>query len=256
MTLRDALQEGIRLLGEMDTPFLDASVLLAHTLGISKEKLLASYPDPLSPEDEERYRACLNQRLAGLPVAYILWEKEFFGRPFKVDPRVLTPRPDTEILVEAALAAAEILRAEGVPLLRVADVCTGTGCIALTMVLEDSGLTMTASDLSGGAAEVFALNRAALCPDDGEASERIRFRRGDLLGEDPGPYDMILSNPPYLSSDEVAEMRSRAWPEPEMALEGGPDGLDLVRVLVAQSRDRLVKKGILLWRRHRHRCPP
>lgn len=246
MFLGEALQEGVRLLGGLDTPFLDAQVLLAHTLGLTREKLLASYPEPLSPKDRERYRSCLDQRLKGAPVAYIVGEKEFYGRPFRIDSRVLTPRPDTEILVEAALKAAKTLGAEGGPPLRVADVCTGSGCIALTLVLEAPLLTLTASDLSPDAAEVFAENRRILCPDGSEAARRIRFRLGDLLREDLGPYDMILSNPPYLTSREVLEMRSRGGTEPEMALDGGADGLEFLRIMVGQSRDRLVKKGYLI----------
>ena len=245
MSLGDALQEGSRLLEGVDTPFLDAQVLLAHTLGLTREKLLASFPEFLSRKNREKYRFYLDQRLKGIPVACIVGEKEFFGRPFRVNSRVLTPRPDTEIMVETALKAAETLRAEGFPSpLRTADVCTGSGCIALSLVLEDPLLRVTASDISPAAAEVFAENRRILCPDKGE--DLLRFRRGNLLEEDPGPYDMILSNPPYLTTEEVGKMRSGGWMEPELALDGGAEGLDFLRTISEQSRDRLVKKGYLI----------
>ena len=247
MTYREALQEGVRLLEESDTPFLDASVLLAHAAGRTREKLLASYPDPLNGASEKEYFRLLKRRLAGEPVAYLVGFKEFYGRPFRVDRRVLTPRPDTETLVEAGLTAAGVLRTEGATgLLYFADVCTGSGCVALTLVLEEPGTMMTASDLSDEAAEVFKINKEALCPEDSDASRRIKFRLGDLLSGDTGTYHVILSNPPYLTSGEVQDMRRRNWPEPEMALEGGPDGLDLVRKLIVQSRDRLVKNGYLI----------
>jgi len=247
MTCRDALKEGICLLEGTDSPFLDASVLLAHAAGMTREKLLASYPDPLDPASKDKYFQYLKRRLAGEPVAYLVGFKEFYGRPFLVDRRVLTPRPDTEALVETGLQAAAILRAEGVTgPLRLADVCTGSGCIALTMALEDPGIVMTASDLSEEAAEVFSANRKALCPDEGEASRRVIFRLGDLLSGDTRRYHVILSNPPYLTSNEVEEMKSRRWPEPALALEGGIDGLDLVKKLIEQSRDRLEKNGYLI----------
>jgi release factor glutamine methyltransferase len=247
MTCRHALQEGVRLLEGTDTPFLDASILLAHAAGWTREKLLASYPDTLDTASEEKFFQLLKQRLTGEPVAYLVGFKEFYGRPFLVDRRVLTPRPDTETLVEAGLKAAAALRTEGNSgSLKFADVCTGSGCVALTMALEDPGIVMTASDLSEEAAEVFAANRAALCPDESEASRRINFRLGDLLSGDPESYHVILSNPPYLTSDEVEEMKSRRWPEPALALEGGFDGLDLVRKLIGQSRDRLEKNGYLI----------
>jgi release factor glutamine methyltransferase len=247
MTYRDALGEGVRQLEGTETPFLDASVLLAHAAGLTREKLLASYPDRIETERVNAFFHLLSRRVAGEPVAYLVGFKEFYGRPFRVDRRVLTPRPDTEVLVEAGLKAALALREEGhMGLLNFADVCTGSGCVALTMTLEDPGLIMTASDLSEEAAEVFSANRAALCPDESEASRRIKFRLGDLLTDDPNIYQVILSNPPYLTSDEVEDMKSRHWPEPEMALEGGSDGLDLIRKLIQQSRDRLEKNGYLI----------
>ena len=247
MTYRDALGEGIRQLEGTDTPFLDDSVLLAHAAGLTCEKLLASYPDHMETEQAKAFFQLLSRRVAGEPVAYLVGFKEFYGRPFQVDRRVLTPRPDTEVLVEAGLKAAATLRAEGHggPL-NCADVCTGSGCVALTLTLEDPGLIMTASDLSEEAAEVFAANRAALCPGDREESRRIHFRLGDLLTDDTNLYQLILSNPPYLTSNEVKDMKNRHWREPEMALEGGTDGLDLVRKLISQSRDRLEKNGYLI----------
>lgn len=244
-TFRETKEEGIHLLAKMDTPFLDTTVLLSHAAGMTKEKLLASYPDIVSDEIETKFREFITLRLDGIPVAYIVGEKEFYGRPFIVDERVLTPRPDTEVLVEAGLAATEKLKIEGQPAqLKVADVCTGSGCVALTVALEDDNIQMTASDLSPDAAEVFQKNRMSLCSD--KDKERISFRLGNLLADDHGSYDIILSNPPYLTSSEVDDKRAASWPEPEMALEGGEDGLDLIRTLTTQSRDRLNKNGYLI----------
>jgi len=244
-TFRETREEGIRLLAETDTPFLDVTVLLAHAAGMTKEKLLASYPDRVPDEVKDLFHSFLNRRLKGIPVAYILGEKEFYGRPFVVDERVLTPRPDTEVLVEKGLGAIGNLKKSGKNLpLKVADVCTGSGCVALSVALEESSILMTASDLSPDAAQVFNQNKKALC--DENDKERITFRLGNLLEGDAGPYDIILSNPPYLTTAEVNQKREDSWPEPEMALEGGKDGLDLIRILTAQSRDRLNKNGYLI----------
>jgi release factor glutamine methyltransferase len=238
MTIRTALKEGQSILfyAEVDTPALDAALLLAAALGWSKERLLSSLPDPLAEPELARFRSYLDQRCAGQPVSYIRRKKEFYSLEFYVDPRVLVPRPDTETLVEQALA---LLRPRGAGL-KLHDACTGSGCVAVTLAHELPDLEVSASDISARAEEVFRMNARALL--GGE----LAFIRSDLLESVPGRFDMITANPPYLSEREVGEMRKIGWPEPELALNGGEDGLDLARRLLRQAPSRLKPGGWLL----------
>ena len=212
MTGRSLLAQGNDklFLAEVDTPLLDALVLLAHAMGTSKEKLLASLPDDVAPDVVERYLAMVDRRSSGTPVSYIRQLKEFYGLDFYVDERVLVPRPDTEVLVEKVL---QVVRRD-VRLRRVHDACTGSGCVGIALQHMAPELEVSASDISLPALEVAALN-----------SEKLLGRKlpaviSDMLEDVPGPFDVIASNPPYLRDDEVADMRKLGWPEPELALRG------------------------------------
>jgi release factor glutamine methyltransferase len=215
---------------------LDAVVLLAEACGISKEKLLASYPDNLEEKALETYDAFISKRIEGYPVSYIRCRKEFFGLDFYVDERVLVPRPDTEILVEETLAV--IRDSPGVR--QVHDVCTGSGCIAIALKHAQPELYITASDVSSGALEVFALNARKILRNE------LTCYKSDLLVDVPGSFDIIVANPPYLTDRKVEEMKSGNWPEPEIALRGGEDGLDLVKRIIDDSCTRLNQGGWLL----------
>ncbi len=243
MTIREAIQEGIRLLERMETPFLDASLLLAFTLKITREKLLASYPDPLEERFRDDYLHLIYQRIEGNPVSYLIGKKEFYGRSFFVDLRVLVPRPDTEIIVDAALELIKKLKSgyeqKGLSL-RLLDVCTGTGCIPLTIALETHGLEITASELSPGAGEVFRINSKEL------GNPGVKLVESNLMDDVEGQFEIITSNPPYLTEKETSGMMEKGWPEPAMALDGGKDGLDLIRKLIRQSREKLSENGYLL----------
>lgn len=238
MTVRGALQAGAASLRahSIDTPFLDASLLLAETLATTKEGLYARYDDEVAAPQAARYEALLARRLAGLPVSYIRRRKEFYGREFYVDERVLIPRPDTELLVETALELIDRFATDDLPTtsarrarpLRVHDVGTGSGCIALTLALERSAVEVSASDLSPQAEEVYRINADRL-------GVHPPFTRAALLADLHGPFDLIVSNPPYLSDREVDEMKASGWPEPEMALRAGADGLDCIAQLIAES---------------------
>jgi release factor glutamine methyltransferase len=238
MTVQSLLAQGYDSLGlaAVETPRLDALVLLAHALGTTKERLLASLPDPVDAEAGARYSLLLERRRAGTPVSYIRQVKEFWGLEFHVDPRVLVPRPDTETLVERAL-----LIARGEPRIRaVLDACTGSGCIGIALRHEEPGLDVTLSDISRDALDVAAENARALL------GAPLPAVLSDLLDGVRGRFDMIASNPPYLSDAEVDEMAARSWPEPELALRGGPDGTALAERLIAQAPDRLSDGGALL----------
>jgi release factor glutamine methyltransferase len=239
MTVGHALNQGKTLLfyAEVDTPMLDATVLLSEALGTSKERLLASLPDPLEPEGWYRFRGFIDLRCAGLPVSYIRKKKEFFSLEFHVDERVMVPRPDTEILVEEALRTLrQNLRAK-----RVHDACTGSGCVAIALKHGIPELKVSASDISSEALKVAADNARRLLP-----KVRIRLYRSDLLAGVTGRYDLITANPPYLTDLEVENLKKVGWPEPGLALQGGGDGTDLLRRLIRQSPRKLSPCGHLL----------
>lgn len=238
MTVRDALQYGSSLLKvkQIDTPFLDTVVLLAYALSIPKEKLYASYPEQLPEKSFNIFRELLEKRLSGLPVSYIRKKKEFFGMEFYVDERVLVPRPETETLVETAL---EIL-SQKPWMLKMHDVCTGTGCIAITVKKSIGDIHISASDISPDAERVFKLNCRNIL------GEVLPFYKSDLLTEVPGSFDMIIANPPYLSKGEISDMKNAGWPEPEIALFGGEEGYELSERLIRQVVDYLNEDGYLL----------
>jgi release factor glutamine methyltransferase len=239
MTVGGALYQGKERLfyAEVDTPMLDATVLLSEALGTSKERLLASLPDPLDPDHWQRYCGLLDLRCAGQPVSYIRRKKEFFSLEYYVDPRVLVPRPETEVLVEQALSLLE-----SNPLIqRVHDACTGSGCVAVSLKHSFPTVRVSASDISREALQVAGLNARSLLP-----TGSVRLYRSDLLARVPGRYDLITANPPYLTDGEVEDMKKIGWPEPALALRGGIDGTDLLRRLIRQASRKLRRGGILL----------
>jgi len=239
MTVGGALNQGKERLfyAEVDTPMLDATLLLSEALGTSKERMLASLPDPLDPDRWQRYRGLLDLRCAGQPVSYIRRKKEFFSLEYYVDPRVLVPRPDTEVLVEEALRLLEA----GLLIQRVHDACTGSGCVAIALKHSFPTVKVSASDISREALQVAAENARRLVPES-----RIRLHRSDLLARIPGRYDLITANPPYLTDGEVENMKKIGWPEPALALAGGVDGTDLHRRLIRQAPRKLRAGGTLL----------
>jgi release factor glutamine methyltransferase len=235
MTVREALREGHLRLADrgIETPQLDASLLLAEALGATREQVLARLPDAVEPAALGRYRDLLVRRAGGAPVSYLRGRKEFYGLTFAVSPAVLVPRPDTELLVERAA----VLAPRGA---RVHDACTGSGCVAIALACDRPDLDVSASDVSAAAAEVFAANCRSLL------GRELRFFASDLLAGVDGPYDLITANPPYLRDEEVRAMKAEGWPEPELALAGGRDGLDVARRLVEQAPRRLRPGGRLL----------
>ncbi len=223
-----------------DTPYLDAVVLLAHALGVSKERLFAAYPDPLPAAARDRFRRLVARRGAGEPVAYLRGRKEFYGRPFLVDRSVLIPRPETELLVVAVLCAGDRLAAARGGAVALHDVGTGSGAIAVTVSLERPGWRVGASDVSPAAVAVAERNRHRL------GAAGVRLEVCDLLPAAPARWDLVAANLPYLSSGEVAALRRRCWPEPELALDGAADGLAPSRRLIDRARGRLRPGGALL----------
>ena len=228
-----------------ETAFLDASILLAHCLGISREGLLSRFPERIEEATAEAFSALWERRLSGESVAYILGRKEFYGRNFLVDRRVLVPRPDTETLVEAALEVGDGVFARNSgespsrPF-RLHDVCTGSGAVAVSIAAERPEWLVSASDLSPKALEVAATNASLLL------GRQMPLAVADLLSGIEGPFDVITANPPYVPSLETDRLLAQGWGEPRLALDGGRDGLDLVRRLAGEAFSRLFPGGFLL----------
>jgi release factor glutamine methyltransferase len=245
MTVREALQEGQAALAGSETPFLDASLILADLLSVDRARLLASVGDEIDVSVAEEYRKSIAHRAGGLPVAYILGYKEFYGRRFAVDSRVLVPRPDTETLVETALRLGDdMIRRKKEPSLQVYDVCTGSGCVAISIAAERPQWKVTASDISPDAVELARMNAETVL-DPKRTGGLLEFVVDDLLVSAGGGWDLVVANPPYVESSETDRLLSRGWSEPRLALDGGPDGLDLIRRLIAQAAERLAPGGAL-----------
>jgi release factor glutamine methyltransferase len=218
----------------IETARLDAEVLLRHVLGVDRARLFMLYPDPAEDEHLEAYSALIERRLSGLPVAYLTGIREFMGMDFRVEAGVLIPRPETELLVEWGL---EQVRDGSL----VVDVGTGSGAIAVSMAaLAGDGVRVIGTDLSADALEVAEGNADRLV--DGSKRERISYRQGSLLEPVTERVDLVLANLPYLTPEQVDGNPDLAA-EPRMALDGGPDGLDLVRVLVADLPRVLADSG-------------
>jgi release factor glutamine methyltransferase len=223
----------------IDSPRLTAEVLLAHALSCDRVRLYLDFDKPLGESELSAYRELVRRRADREPTAYLVGEKEFYGRRFRVDPRVLVPRPETELVLEAAVAA---LPAEGHAL----DLCTGSGALGVTLALERPGAQVVATDLSPEALEVARDNAARL----GAAS--VAFLAGDLY--DPVPpgarFDVIVSNPPYVPRGELDTLPPEVRREPRLALDGGDDGLAISRRVVAGAPARLRPGGALVLEMH------
>ena len=244
-TIYQALDHATRTLSHagQTNARLEAQILLRHILHIERSVLYA-YPERvLTPEQEQQFLSFIERRSRGEPIAYLTGHKEFYGLDFLVDKRVLIPRPETELLVEAALhTCRHMFDAGRTPI--VADIGTGSGIIPVTLaVLEPRLPYLYASDISSDALDVAYLNCVSH-----HVENRIRLLYGDLLAPLPEPIDILTANLPYVGTDELDELTLdvRAF-EPHLALFSGPQGLDLLRrfFIELQSSQKLAEGAIL-----------
>jgi release factor glutamine methyltransferase len=232
-TINEALSQGTSLLAhaQLPSPRLDAQVLLSHVLHVDRATLY-TYPErTLTPEQEQLFSHCIEQRSQGEPVAYITGQRVFYGLDFFVDKRVLIPRPETELLVEAALSIIHSrLDAGTIPI--IADIGTGSGAIPITLAVEEPRLPyLYATDSSADALEVARLN----C-ERHNVEPRVHLLQGDLLMPLPEPVDLLIANLPYVGTDEMQSLAPDVRDyEPHLALFSGPHGLDLLRRLLIQA---------------------
>lgn len=222
-----------------ESPRLDAEILLAHARGCPRIQLYTNYDQPLTDTERATMRDLVKRRAAAEPVAYLVGHREFFGLDFRVTKDVLIPRPDTETLVVDAI---ETLKPQAAP--RVLDVGTGSGCITISLAVNCPNAEVTAIDLSASALAIAQANA-----ETHNVAGRIRWLCGDLFvpltsGEQ---FDLIASNPPYIASAEIDKLAADVrLHEPRSALDGGPDGLDVIRRLIAAAPAHLAEQGKLL----------
>jgi release factor glutamine methyltransferase len=251
-TVADSLAWATTRLRENTEPArLEAEVLLAHTMDCTRDHLFAHPDQPLLPQQLQTYHHIVNRRALGEPLPYLTGHVEFFGLDFVVDARVLIPRPETETLVELALS---LLR-DGIghphepdrrpasisaPVL--ADVGTGSGCIAVSIAVHAPHTRIYAIDVSADALDLARANA-----ERHNVSERITFLESDLLSDVPEPIDLVVSNPPYIALGDWASLpREIREHEPRLALAGGHDGFDVIRRLLSQAAIRIRPGGAVL----------
>jgi release factor glutamine methyltransferase len=266
MTIRETLAEGTASLAAagIENPSLDSSLLLAEILNTNRSSLTAAGNDPVSRVHVAAFRQLIKRRQSGECTAYILGRKEFYGMEFLVNPSVLVPRPDTETLVETALGRienneqltinneqlTESKAVVGKQPLRVLDLCTGSGAIAIALKHTMPEMEVWATDISAEALETAKTNAARLLPPDS-----IRFLHGDLydaLLSDSlfliphSSFLIIISNPPYVPSADLPSLSPEVRMEPALALDGGDDGLHIIRKIISRAPEFLCKGGFLL----------
>ncbi len=243
VTLNQAFLGAAAVLREagIDTPELDARLLLCHAAGLSHEAYVAGAGGPVQPATLARFGTAIDRRLKREPVARITGTREFYGRGFTIAPPALDPRPDTETLIEAALALVE-RRGWRDQTLSLLDLGTGTGCILVTLLAELPCAQGLGTDLSPSALALAAANAMRL-----GVGSRAAFMAADWLDGIDGTFDLVLSNPPYLASGEIAGLAPEvAAYDPMLALDGGPDGLDAYRRIAAGAPKVLADGGRLL----------
>ncbi|GAC1465406.1 MAG: peptide chain release factor N(5)-glutamine methyltransferase [Isosphaeraceae bacterium] len=222
-----------------ESPRLDTEVLLAQALGWQRVQLYTQFQDEVAEAIRAHFRELVRQRAEGAPVAYLVGRKEFYSLPLKVTPAVLIPRPDSEFVVVEFLTVARTI-----PAPKNLDVGTGSGCLALACAHQHSSATFIATDNNADALAVASSNAEAL-----GLSGRVSFRAGNLLepASSEGPFDVILSNPPYIPTNQIANLEHGVRDyEPHAALDGGVDGLKVVAPLIEQAVVLLKPGGHLI----------
>ena len=238
MSIAEVLREATQILQNAGVPEArrEAGSLLSFVIGKDRTFLISHAEDELDDSQVDQFRNAVERRAAGEPLQYITGVQDFFGREFRVTPDVLIPRPETELLVEAALEVNKTAKS-------ICDIGTGSGCIALTLLCELNDARAVAVDKSSAALEIAQFNAQKL-----SVAERVQFVISDCFDSlDPQEFDLIVSNPPYVSADVLAGLQREVRDhEPLIALSPGPDGLSIIRRLVEEAPAFLTPEGHLI----------
>lgn len=238
----DELQEG-----DLNNPFLDAQLLMTYVLNVDKTYLFVHRDQMLEQETVDRLMDLVKKRKKGYPLQYIIGKQEFMGLDFYVEPGVLVPRPDTEILVESIIDRVKTMGHTGNKI-NIVDIGTGSGAIALSLAYYIKGSYIYAIDISDKALNIANKN----CKDIG-LEDRVVFLKGNLINplekfHLDDRINIIVSNPPYIKSNEIAQLQTEVSTyEPKLALDGGDDGLDYYREIIPIAKRYLINRGILAF---------
>lgn len=236
MRIKELKNNMMTVASTLENPSLEVRLIIEKVLSLSAIQQIMKSEDEISPGEAEEALKLIKKRASGYPMAYMTNEKEFYGNLFYVDENVLIPRPDTEVIVEKTIELSRQFENA-----RILDLCTGSGAIA-TSVSNATGLDVCFSDISDKALSIAEKNYSAI------TGKKPHSKLGDLLSPWTGyEFDIIASNPPYLTDDWYEEVSDDVKKEPKLALVGfGDDGLDIIRKIVKDSKDYLVPGGFLL----------
>ncbi|MFL2759378.1 MAG: peptide chain release factor N(5)-glutamine methyltransferase [Dehalococcoidia bacterium] len=241
MNLRETLNTTSQELMKTGSPDakLEAEVLLRHVLKIDRATMFRDLEENLSEDNVDNIESLVRRRIQREPLAYITGTKEFYGLMFEVSEDVLIPRPETELLVDMVITKAKLLRKNQI---NIVDVGTGSGAIAVSLAVNIPNSNVVAVDLSKSALGIADQNRRT----HGQYS-RVKLRNGNLLEPVTDNIDILVSNPPYIRRDRLDFLQDEVLKEPIMALDGGEDGLTLIKELLAQAREKMANPGVILF---------
>lgn len=238
MNIEEILKKEINNLKQnnIENSTLKAKILLANILNVKKEYLLIHSEEEVKQEDKIKYENCIKELIKGKPLQYITNKQEFMGLNFYVDENVLIPQPDTEILVEKAIEIAETTQKN-----KILDMCTGSGCIAISLAKKINNAQITAVDISNSALNV--ANKNAI---NNNVENKIKFVNSDMFNNIEEKFDIIVSNPPYIETETINKLEIEVQNEPHLALDGGIDGLKFYKIIANNAFEYLNENGYLL----------
>ena len=238
MNIEEILKKEINNLKQnnIENSTLKAKILLANILNVKKEYLLIHSEEEVKQEDKIKYENCIKELIKGKPLQYITNKQEFMGLNFYVDENVLIPQPDTEILVEKAIEIAETTQKN-----KILDMCTGSGCIAISLAKNINNVQITAVDISNNALNV--ANKNAI---NNNVENKIKFINSDMFSNIKEKFDIIVSNPPYIETETINKLEIEVQNEPHVALDGGIDGLKFYNIIANNAFEYLNENGYLL----------
>ena len=236
MNIQSAVIEGVNILKDKSilSAQLDTEILMAKALGKNREYIILNHDKILNVENLEYFKKLVHERATRKPIAYLLNKKFFWNSEFCVDKNTLIPRPDTEIIIEQILKVTKNKN-----YLRILDIGVGSGCIILSILKEKKNFYGTGIDISKNSLDISKINAKKLFVD-----KRIKFYKSDVDKFDLGKYDLIVSNPPYIKKNDLRYLESDVIKfEPRLALDGGLDGLSVIRKVIKKSSELLKKNG-------------